>query len=96
MSSIELNFQKLKVPHLLFYAYSIKVNNCFTLNQINDQKLVLNNRNEEFENEIEKNKVFQNLIFPISIRKDNLIIKIITIKIPKKIGKIQCLFKIKN
>ena len=83
MSSIELNFQKLKMADLMFYAYSIKVNNCFTLNQINDQKLVLNNRNEEFENEIEKNKVFQNLIFPISIIKDNLIIKPIQFTITK-------------
>ena len=84
MASIELNFQKLKMEDdLLFYAYSIKVNNCFTLNQINDQKLVLNNRNEEFENEIEKNKVFQNLIFPISIIKDNLIIKPIQFTITK-------------
>ena len=83
MSSIELQFQKLKMADLMFYAYSIKVNNYFPLNQINDQKLVLNNRNEDFENEIEKNKVFQNLIFPISIRKDNLIIKPIQFKITK-------------
>ena len=56
MSSIELNFQKLKVDDLMFYAYSIKVNNCFLLNQINEQKLVLNNSNKEFENEMEKTK----------------------------------------
>ena len=72
----------------MFYAYSIKVNNYFPLNQINDQKLVLNNRNEDFENEIEKNKVFQNLIFPISIRKDNLIIKPIQFKITKNMKNI--------
>ena len=56
MSSIELNFQKLKMADLMFYAYSIKVNNCIPLNQINDQKLVLNNSNKEFENEMEKTK----------------------------------------
>ena len=83
MSSIELNFQKLKMADLMFYAYSIKVNNYFPLNQINDQKLVLNNRNEEFENEIEKNKVFQNLIFFFLITKDNLIIIPIQFKITK-------------
>ncbi len=105
MSSIELNFQKLKTADLMFYAYSIKVNNCFPLNQINEQKLVLNNRNKEFENEIEKNKVFQNLIFPISIRKDNLIIKPIQFKITKNkfiqnrklkttYNRIECIFDI--
>ena len=81
MPSIDLTFEILKTSNsYIFYTYSIKNNTSF-FKEINNQILVLNNRNYDLENEIYQNIDLQKLSFPVSIQNNEDIPYISSIQI---------------
>ena len=81
MPSIDLTFEILKTSNsYIFYTYSIKNNTSF-FKEINNQILVLNNRNYDLENEIYQNKNLQELSFPVLIQSNQNNLNISSISI---------------